>query len=258
MTARIYKRHGPDGPGGQLLDTERGYRISIGAGDRYYDEYQALVASGDAVTPPGYVYQLAGFPTGKVDREKLTAEIAAKAGITTALSYIHFYDGKCEIFFASAIANGEKTALDQVCAAHIGPVVITLGASSKLVNASTNIVDVDWGQVGGVVTNPQFFSADLTKIFGRLVGSIKTGGAGVELRLLEQKEGAANVAMSAAFAVPDTGGNWAPFGFSSNVSPRDAGITDGNTYLLQGRLNAAPSASIRFTSLSLMLINKTP
>lgn len=59
------------------------------------------------------------FPNGKVDDDKLTAQIRASA-IVTALDYIATDAGVCSIWFKAALSGGDETLLNGVVAAHDG------------------------------------------------------------------------------------------------------------------------------------------
>jgi len=67
-----------------------------------------------------YIYLLDDFAFDCVDINELTTEIQNKVGITTTLSHIMPYAEKCAIYFEGALILTEKTALDEVVAAHDG------------------------------------------------------------------------------------------------------------------------------------------
>jgi len=260
---RTYKRYGSSDPAlktGLLFDEDAGAWIPIAPDNQAYVEALKLVAGGLAQILPGYTFQLSDFPTGAVDPEKLKAEVGA-SGISVPCSYAYVYGTTCEVFFDQPISEDDQTALAAIVAAHQGQVEITLGASSKVVEGlDVPITETDqWQTLGGVVTRPEFFDSNMGKLFGRAVGSVRAKGDGVELRILEQKEGAEDVQLSDIYKVQDSVNEWKPFGFSSNVPPRVTGPdSEGNTYLLQGRLNSAGAGGVRFASLTLMLLNKKP
>jgi hypothetical protein len=106
--------------------------------------------------------------------------------------------------------------------------------------------DASWQVLGGVVSHPQFFITDLTKVVGALDLEIKTTGATAELRVEEQADGGNTIVATAT--LPDTGGAWQRFSFNNSVPP-SAGK---NTYELQGRLNGATAAEVRYVTLSLL------
>jgi hypothetical protein len=107
------------------------------------------------------------------------------------------------------------------------------------------ILSADWTDLGGVVTTPQFFCRDLTRLFGRVVGEYRSVGDGAQIRIVE--DGAR--IMSPEGDLPDSGGVWALIpGLSTDVPS----LSGQHSYRVQGRLRSATSGSIRFTSISLI------
>lgn len=121
-------------------------------------------------------------------------------------------------------------------------------ASSTLVPLSANITNpLDWDILAGVVTNPSFFISDITRAFGLLVASVKVSGTGAVLRVAEEKDG--DRVIMGEFPLVDTGGVWVNRKFPT-IAPRQS--DNDMTYILEGTLGDATSASIRFVSLTLM------
>lgn len=121
-------------------------------------------------------------------------------------------------------------------------------AASTLAQSEKAITAADWEDLAGVITTPEFFMYDLTKALGRIVGDYQAAGSGVELRVVEQKAGDADVVIAGPKVLVDSAGAWAMVSFSTTAAPR----TGQNRFVLQGRLNGATSAKIRYTSMSLL------
>jgi len=62
---------------------------------------------------------------GTINQEMLEVEIAADAGITTALNYTGTAEGDLDIFFVATLSGAEITALDAVVLAHQGTTTIS-------------------------------------------------------------------------------------------------------------------------------------
>jgi hypothetical protein len=129
-------------------------------------------------------------------------------------------------------------------------VVVRFHATVEIADKNKDILaDATWDDVGGVITSPDFFIPNLTRAFARVVGQYSTQGSGAELRLKETQTDGTERIMSEVRALPDTGGVWLHLpSFNTNVPP----AAGQNLYQLEGRLNGATSASLRYTSMSLM------
>lgn len=202
-----------------------------------------------------YTYPFSAFPNTKVNSDVLTDQIKASA-IAQTLARIDTRDDgaalrQCDVVFADALPS--QAALDAIVAAHQGTASVraTLVAGTTAAGVGTVITGIAaWQVLHGVVTSPEFFSKNLARVVGRAIGQIKTSGVGVELKLVEQV-GGIDRDMSAAFAAPDTGGQWQLFVFDSNTPPTAGGP---HVYRLEARLNGAVAGEIRFASLSLLVI----
>ncbi len=130
--------------------------------------------------------------------------------------------------------------------------ILKFHASSKMIGKKASIPSASgWQELGGVVTNPAFFIDDMNSVIGRIVGSYKANGGGAELRIMESNDDypeAARSLVAASYQLPDTNGKWSHFAFNTDISPSGQSLT----YSLEGQLNAATSAELRFVSLSLL------
>lgn len=121
-------------------------------------------------------------------------------------------------------------------------------ASSLLVNQEVAITETtNWQILGGVVTNVEFFTKNLSKVIGEMLGSFKTAGTGTELRIVEEATDGSEIVVATA-TLPDYSGAWTVGRVPSAVVPRSGT----NTYRLEGRLNGATSAALRFCTISLL------
>lgn len=119
-------------------------------------------------------------------------------------------------------------------------------ASSTLLHGALAITsDTSWEDLGGVSTNLAYFAKDLAAVIGQAVGEAQAVGTAAELRLVQVVAGVETVLTTTPFAIP-VSGTWSPFKFNTDVVPSSGQ----NAYLLQGRLNGATSAQVRFVSLA--------
>jgi hypothetical protein len=194
------------------------------------------------------------FLNQAVNLDKLTAAIAASdpaissaqlSGISTSEDE-EAAEVTCSIVFDGELSAGDQTQLDVIVAAHDGqpPTKIVFHASSKLLEGEVALTNPSGFDVlGGVVTTPDFFTAILAACLGRIVGSYKAVGAGAELRLVED-----GATVLGTFEIPDSSGAWQQMQWFTSTPP-SAGT---HTYTVEGKLNGATSAAVRFTSLSLL------
>lgn len=194
-----------------------------------------------------YEYDYTDFANDIVSISKLTLEIAA-ASLGQALVDITANGDtlKCAIQFEAELDSGDKTTLDGIVASHDGvePTQYKFHAASTLVHAEVDVTETtEWQVLGGVVTTPSFFCKVVSKLLARIIGSVKSQGDGLELRVMEN-----GTTAIASASYDSTGGVWTQQKFYSSSAP-----TDGtNEYTLEARLNTATSGSVRFFSMSLL------
>lgn len=160
-----------------------------------------------------------------------------------------FETGRIDVLFAVSLTTAEQAALDQVVSAHVGKPVVSamFKATAEVVHDSVDF-EVGWADLGGVVTSVEGIVPDLEDALARVVGSYRADGDGAEIRVVVGLPGT-DTPMSAVLALPDTGGVWAMIpGFNTNTPP----LAGRQMYRLQGRLNAAISAAVMYTSMSLL------
>ena len=206
------------------------------------------------------VYQFSVLPAPgdflnqAVNLDKLTAAIAASNPAISSAQLVGISTDEdeetaavtCSIDFDGELSAGDQTQLDAIVAAHNGQpsTKICFHASSKLLEGEVALTNPSGFDVlGGVVTTPDFFTAILAACLGRIVGSYRAVGAGAELRLVEDDE-----TVIGTFEIPDSSGAWQQMQWFSSTPP-SAGT---HTYTIEGKLNGATSAAVRFTSLSLL------
>lgn len=202
-----------------------------------------------------YDYLNTDFPNDIFNEDSLKLEVQANESITTQLDYIRSHEDIEEetttvyFGFAAELSQDEQTALDGVVAAHQGnpPMQIIWHASSVLTDSEKTATGVDptWEELGGAVTTPSFFTPNIQNCKGRVVGKVKTNGAGAKLRLREN-----TTVPSGGYDVPDTGGEWANMQWFSPDAP-----TEGtHEYILEGQLPAAGATelSVKYVAVSLL------
>lgn len=178
--------------------------------------------------------------TDLLDERYLVAPTKTDAEIQQLLEHDLLAKGK----FLGPVTTSEPTAV-------AGPP--KFHATSKIVDgADVGTVVIEpgpaWQVLGGVVANPGFFTPNLPKVMGRVVGSVKAVGAGAELQVVEEDPVGGDVVLG-TYVVPDSAGAWVVLKFSAMLAAPRAGD---HTYRLEGRLNGATSMALRFTSLSML------
>jgi len=188
------------------------------------------------------------FPEQRAHITTLKKAVGASA-IVGDIQSIERVGDVVSLVFSDGLSNGDKILLDSIVAAHLGyGVEIVFHATSKLCNEEVAITsDQVWQTLGGVVTNIAFFIPDLTTALGRITLYGKTTADGAELRVVEGG-GGGDVVISDSFALGDTSTEWVTKKFSTNVPPRGGDYA----YRLEGRLNGATQASIKFASMTLL------
>jgi len=174
--------------------------------------------------------------------------------------------GSCDIRafkFDAALSDFEKESLDARMAelgysfgwvSPPGPPPAAFYASSKIVPGEESVASQTWEVIGGVVTNPSFFIPDLNKALGKLLGQAKVSGSGAQIRVVEEKEGEADVVVIGPFDVPDSGGAWVVFNQPSHTVARSGDLI----YRVEAQLNGATSMEVRFTTMSLLELVVNP
>lgn len=122
-------------------------------------------------------------------------------------------------------------------------------AMSTLVSLPISIMDSEWVELGGVITNPSFFESQLALLIGRITGEVLTDGE-MEFRLVEVLPESRDVKNSVPWLRGATGGLWQSVQFSSDV-PAHVGE---HPFVLEGRLNSGTLGQIRFVSLVLLKV----
>lgn len=152
----------------------------------------------------------------------------------------------------------DQTAITNAVAAHDG----SPGIKVAFVE-STEFIDLDrainqatnWEELGGLVTNANSvllssgFSGDMNRAVGRVVMQVKSDDVGGEVKIVEVDDNGNETDLNTTpAAIPDTGGVWKTFKFSTDVAPA---IGD-RLFKLVGRRNSAPSIDIRYASMTLL------
>ena len=189
------------------------------------------------------------FPNHRVLPSMLRGEIVACVGVTTEITDIATHgDGVADLYFVADLSPAEKSALDGIVAVHAGytvyPEFIT---NTPIVADIANITTQDWQTLGGVVSNVSFF-CPAEQAYGELLGSAKVSGSGAQVRAVEEGtsgEGG-TVVIAGPFDIASV--DWSEMRFNSYGRVPRSGS---RCYRIEGRLNGAASASIRYTSLTL-------
>ena len=198
-----------------------------------------------------YSYELTEFPNDLVDETRLKLEVEATiptADLVRVSAYVPedpAVASTVAVVFATELAGAEKATLDAVVAAHSGAPVPTpvFRASSTLVELEKELVAVGGFEVlAGIVTTPSFFAADLSTLVSRIVGSYRAAGEGAELRVVEN-----GGTVIGTFALAEAA-DWTKMQWFTSTPPGEGT----HEYTLEGRLNGATSAWIRFVSMSLL------
>jgi hypothetical protein len=176
------------------------------------------------------------------------------AGVVQPVEYINADSlpagfGQIEVFFAGEVSDSDKAIVDATVATHQGKLELTFKATSTLVPSEESVIssDASWQTIGGVVSNVQFFIPDLTKAVGRVQGVSKAVGNMAELRIVEKDlSDGSEVVIAQAFIVESA--QETAFAFVTTTTPRPGTME----YRLEGRRNGSASASVGFTSMTLL------
>ncbi len=143
----------------------------------------------------------------------------------------------------------DKTSIDDAVTAHTGvdSTRLQLHSTSTVVELERAITsDGTFEDLGGARTSVDFYMPDETRAISKIVGDVKTVGTGAELRLVKSDS---DIVVSPVLVPGDTTGAWVAMSIVSIDAKLDANT---QIYKLQGRLNGATSASVRFVSMSLL------
>lgn len=145
------------------------------------------------------------------------------------------------------VAAGTAVIEDAVAPDPPPPVILPCVAS-KLINARVDITEqTAWQALGGVAVNASFFTPDLTQAFGIVQFDAKAVGTTAQLRLVEVDEDGNARALSDLFVIPESN-KWRNRKFQTSQVPGSGDYV----YEIQGRLNGATSALIRYCSVVLV------
>lgn len=165
-------------------------------------------------------------------------------------------DNQC---FPESTANMEyRTMLEEVAAEQAEiveqeipspvPPNPTPKVSAKLFTGVTQITEnTNWQSLGGVAVNVQFYVPDLTKASAIVEMNTKANGAGAQLRLVEIDADENERVMCDPVSIAESN-KWAVLKFETDEEPSSGD----RTYELQGRLNGANSASVRYCAIVLL------
>ena len=191
------------------------------------------------------------FPNGVVNVAKFKDEVLALELATAALVRISANAAKdvCAVVFDGDLSAGDEAALVGSVAAHDGedPTRFEYIAPTKLVEGILSVeTDGDWSDLGGTVTTLGSFVCDVSCAWGRVVGQVRTSGAGAELRVIRESDGA--VMQASPVVLADSAGTWVNVQFWANQN-QPSGI---DCFILQGRRNGATLLEVRYFSMSLL------
>lgn len=207
---------------------------------------------------PTYSYPTTATSNDLVNPISLASQIEV-AGLTglsvslrgvTATSPGVYTDGYIDIASETALSSPEQATLAATVAAHAGVATFTPLCFRTMVQIIADEVALGsgWTDLGGVVLTPEFFVPTLANAVGQIQGDCKVQGTGAQLRLVEGSGGGERV-ITPNFALTNNSDVWTTFGaFSTNDEPSPGQ----QLYRLQGRLNGATSALVRFVTLMLL------
>jgi hypothetical protein len=193
---------------------------------------------------------LVASANGKIQPSMLVGELFAALGVRPITIDEKPATQELVLMFESAV---NETTLASVIAAHLGvKTEVKFHASSKIVDEETAVLTSAWSTIGGIVTNIGFFIPNLAAALGRVVGEYKAVGTGAQLRVIEVgADGTEVEIMTPPKDLADTADVWTKTKFTCVNTPPRSGDS---TFRLEGRLNGATSASVRFLSMSLLEI----
>jgi len=198
------------------------------------------------------------FPNQKVNPGKLQSEIAADPVIVTQCTGIaaDLAGDTCTVYFQAQLSPAEETRLGVIVAAHQGvgdPLVTTL-ASSKVLEGELSVTAQNpaWETLGGVVTAPTVFSANLNQLCGRVTAMVKVAqgpnGEKPRLRVTEDPEDTMKELL-APTELADTNGLWSKLLLYCETNNPRSGLRH---YCVEAQLNQAASFQIKHVTVSLV------
>lgn len=199
-----------------------------------------------------YIFSLStNFPNNLLAPRQLMVEIQSQITITKTCLGISRIGDEVSIMFEDVLSTDEQVVLTTIVAAHQGVEYrYIFHASSTLVGPATTITESSWQELGGAVSNPAFFTSDVANCRGRISFMYKTTGTSSDLRIVEKGSSIPDLVLnSQIYQLPDTLGEWKIGRFWTDIPPRGGGDV---VYVLEGQLNGATNASIKFCSLSLL------
>jgi hypothetical protein len=214
-----------------------------------------------------YKYSIADDLPGAddcVDLDKLKSEIEISS-ISTSLSCLGRGGDDLYVEFDAELSSADKEILDgssgasenspaaagSVLGDHNGEAygVREWYLASKMVNLPIAITETtNWQLIGGVCTDPSFFTGGVTNIVGRLFGAAKVDGTGLEVKVTEDNLTSEVDLLDSPLEIPDSSNEWATFKTITTVETRSSD----NIYRLYARKGSATSAEIAFTSITML------
>jgi len=198
-------------------------------------------------TPTTFHFSISGdFPNRRVVLDLLREEIIGSS-ISTALNSLGKSGDDCAVTFADVLSTANETTLDGIVAAHTGKLVIFefRGALTVVPSEALIVGLLTFDVLGGIAMQPAALEPLSSDQVIRFWGEVKSLGTGGEIQVVENASGTDTII--ATFSIPDTSSAYQAVTFDSTVSVQ-AGL---NTYRVEGRLNGATLAAVRFASLGI-------
>jgi len=120
-------------------------------------------------------------------------------------------------------------------------------ATSLVATKKDILLDAEWDPIGGVSVNASFYIPDLTRSFAIVQFEHKAVGTQAQLRLVEIDANDNVRVLGGPYDIAPSA-KWKTSKFQTDQVPG----TGDKTYELQGRLNGATSASVRYGSVVLI------
>jgi hypothetical protein len=150
--------------------------------------------------------------------------------------------------------NNPAHTIEPAKTAITNPALYALRSSAQIIpgTVTPTTEDPGWEEIGACVVDVGFIIEDLSHAIGRFVGDFKTSGAGVKLRIVEQKSGESDSVLEELTA-PNTGNSW-NHDSSVDTNPAVVAMRAGrNRYVLECQLpGGGVTASFRDGALALI------